>query len=1079
MKSAKFTILAIVVTLAVLALGASPGPGQKGGLHKGSSVNIVGDYTVFDVNNISTFVRNNGSFDRNPGTGNAGFEWPKGSGNTAIYASGLWIGGKSSSDGVARVAVAEYDYEFGAGPIINGQSADPTLPRYRMYKIRRGDDATTNPDYADWPVADGAPVDEQGNPLLLGDMTVWCVFNDADVSYHTNMNAQPAGVEVQLTAFGFNRADALGNAIFYKWKVINKGGHMLDTTYITIWSDPDLGDSGDDYDGCDTTLGLGFIYNGDAVDGVYGTPPSAGFDFLQGPLVPGAPTDTARYPDGRMFPGKKLLKMTSYLKYSNDTTPLGNPNTGDEVLNYMRGLDRNGNAIIDPSGHPSPFMFSGDPNSAYGPTNWIENGPPGDRRFMMTAGPFVMAPGDTQEIVAAVIIAQGASNTASVTALKNADALVQTAYDADFKLPPPPAPPIVTYTPYDQALVLSWSDGAQAAARAVDIEKTVTFDPIAAAGAAADPNYRFQGYVVYQVPSLSSTDPRDWKILKTFDLPGNIEPIYDDVFDPSLGYTVSRPVKLGENKGIERTIRITTDAFNGVALDNSKDYYYCVTSYSYGAESVPKTLESSLNVFAARPSKQPGVRYASAYGDTIPGVVKIGSSDGSAMAFVKDPGKVTGHQYRVTFEDVSGQTVWKVTDVTTGEVKLPNETNQAGDDAYPTFDGIQIKVFGARYDLKGFLDVSDAAGPRVPPTQGAFLFNGSEFPTLIPCDPVGAPCDRPTANAGGASWGIHTGDAGLGDPADITYPYFVTRVFRGDNFSRVVPYDFELRFTAAGGKAWFAFTDESIVDVPFELWNIGINTPDDPSDDYRLIPWVYDFNEDGEFGLDGDDHRISGGDNDPETDWIYWYAPHNHSPGQAGYQTEFVDRGTAYDGSDGAGNDHEELMARMVLVDFNAGSVSDPTFPANISQTVPETGQTFRIVSTKPNYPGVDEYLVNTANYVTTKTAENEKTDISLVNVVPNPYYGASAYERNQFGRVVRFTNLPTTATVRIFNLVGDLVRTLRKDGPGTTIDWDLQNENALPVASGMYIAYIDMPGLGTRTLKLAVILSEERLDNF
>jgi hypothetical protein len=146
---------------------------------------------------------------------------------------------------------------------------------------------------------------------------------------------------------------------------------------------------------------------------------------------------------------------------------------------------------------------------------------------------------------------------------------------------------------------------------------------------------------------------------------------------------------------------------------------------------------------------------------------------------------------------------------------------------------------------------------------------------------------------------------------------------------------------------------------------------------------------------------------------------------------------------------------------------------------VPETGQTFRIVSTKPNYPGVDEYLVNTANYVTTKTAENEKTDISLVNVVPNPYYGASAYERNQFGRVVRFTNLPTTATVRIFNLVGDLVRTLRKDGPGTTIDWDLQNENALPVASGMYIAYIDMPGLGTRTLKLAVILSEERLDNF
>jgi len=225
MKRATFIILACAVALAQLALGGSPGgriPG-KGGLQKVLSPTTSGDFTVFDVNRVKTFVRNNGSFDRDPGTGNSGYEWPKGSGNTAIYASGLWLGAKSNVDGIVRAAVAEYSYEYDAGPILaGGVPADPGDSRYRMYKIKRGDNASTNPDYANWPVADGAPVDALGNPLVIGDMTVWCVFNEADPSVHVNMNAPPLGVEVQMTMFAFNRADALGDVLFFKWKIINK-----------------------------------------------------------------------------------------------------------------------------------------------------------------------------------------------------------------------------------------------------------------------------------------------------------------------------------------------------------------------------------------------------------------------------------------------------------------------------------------------------------------------------------------------------------------------------------------------------------------------------------------------------------------------------------------------------------------------------------------------------------------------------------------------------------------------------------------------------------------------------------------
>lgn len=1090
MKNANPTILAFVVALAVFTIGASPGAKQRssGSLPKPTSPMVSGDYTVFDVNNIRTFVRNNGSFDRDPGTGNAGYEWPKGTGNTAIYASGLWIGSRSS-DGVVRVAVAEYDYEYAAGPMIGQQWADPDDPGYRMYKIKRGDNALNSPDYAAWPVQDGAPVDENGKPLLIGDMTVWCVFNEADPSVHTNMNAPPLGVEIQMTAFGFNRSDALGNAIFYKWKIINKGGRSLDSTYITIWSDVDLGDSGDDYDGCDTTLGLGITYNGDPVDGVYGsTPPATGFDFLQGPLVPGAPTDTARFPDGRTFPGMKLLKMTSFIKYSNDATDLGNPQTGEEVFNYQKGVTRSGQLIRDPQNNPTTFMFPGDPTQPSSATNWIETDPPGDRRFMMTAGPFHLADGDTQEIVAANLIAVGADYKGSVTAVKNADALVQTAYDLNFKLAAPPEPPIVEATPLDAAMILSWGDGNEAAAKAIDIEATETLDPIAQAGGAVDATYNFQGYVVYQLPSASA-DPSTWKVFKTFDLPGNVEPIYDNVFDPVLGYQVNKPVKYGENQGIQRTILIDRDLFANTPLRNSKDYYYVVSSYTYNDESVPKTLESGFNVITVRPGKLLGLRTRSSRGDTIAAVSRVaGASDGFAQAFVVNPSRVTGDDYLVTFsrDTVSGNILWNVDNQTTGQRLLSNQVNQTGDEAYPTVDGIMIKVFGAPNDMKGIVEVANAGGPH-DPTQGAFLFNGSEFPSLIECDPGGPTppgCDRPTPNVSGASWGIHTGADGLGTPPDIHYPYFVSRVFRGTNFSRFVPYDFELRFVGngTGAKGYMRFSTENVVDIPFELWNIGINTPEDPSDDYRMIAGIFDFEtlpaEPGYdvFNMVQNDHPISGGDNDPETDWIYWYDPVDRSPGQAGY--------TAW----AANPDPEallggEVMARMVLVNFNAGSISDPTWPLNIpaERRMVETGSVFRIVATKPNQPNSDQFLVSTAGLQPTENSELAKTDISLVNVVPNPYFGANAYERNQFNRVVRFTNLPANATVRIFNLVGDLVRTLRKteNDPGTTVDWDLQNENALPVASGMYIAYVDMPGLGTRTLKLAVILSQERLDNF
>ncbi|MCK7524126.1 MAG: hypothetical protein MZV64_44100 [Ignavibacteriales bacterium] len=65
------------------------------------------------------------------------------------------------------------------------------------------------------------------------------------------------------------------------------------------------------------------------------------------------------------------------------------------------------------------------------------------------------------------------------------------------------------------------------------------------------------------------------------------------------------------------------------------------------------------------------------------------------------------------------------------------------------------------------------------------------------------------------------------------------------------------------------------IPVPFELWNIGVKTPNDPSDDYRMVPWVVENDDDLTFNLGALDHTASSAANDPYTDWIYWARPEN------------------------------------------------------------------------------------------------------------------------------------------------------------------------------------------------------------
>jgi len=105
---------------------------------------------------------------------------------------------------------------------------------------------------------------------------------------------------------------------------------------------------------------------------------------------------------------------------------------------------------------------------------------------------------------------------------------------------------------------------------------------------------------------------------------------------------------------------------------------------------------------------------------------------------------------------------------------------------------------------------------------------------------------------------------------------------------------------------------------------------------------------------------------------------------------------------------------------------------------------------------------------IATVTASEDqlKEALDIINVVPNPYYAFSEYERSRLDTRIKFTNLPERCTIRIYTVNGKLVRTFKKDSPITSLDWNLTNQVNIPVASGIYLVHVTVPGIGERVLK-------------
>jgi hypothetical protein len=115
----------------------------------------------------------------------------------------------------------------------------------------------------------------------------------------------------------------------------------------------------------------------------------------------------------------------------------------------------------------------------------------------------------------------------------------------------------------------------------------------------------------------------------------------------------------------------------------------------------------------------------------------------------------------------------------------------------------------------------------------------------------------------------------------------------------------------------------------------------------------------------------------------------------------------------------------------------------------------------------------------TTNNTETAKTSLDLINIVPNPYYAYSGYEKAAVDNVVKITNLPRICTVTIYSLNGTLIRKFMKSDESTSLNWDLKNQALIPIASGMYIIHVDVPLVGDKVLKWLGVMRPIDLDAY
>ncbi len=493
-----------------------------------------------------------------------------------------------------------------------------------------------------------------GCGTAYADEMVFWVMNDKG-NVHTASNGAPIGIQVNELAFAFQSSDEINNMTFYTYNIINKSGSVLHSTYMSQWTDVDLGCANNDRVGCDTTRSLAIQYNGyvsggSAQNGVtcdigsvcpsgeygYGCNlPMLGIEYFEGP------TDTTLDPSTHL---PKHLGMSNFWYFTNSAGQgQGDPTTASAFRNYQTGYWADGTPwTYGGAGYggsvPTHFAFPGDPSTA---TQWSECNQQtatnsllaGDRRFVQTSGPFTFLPCASEIITIGVIFVDPpggvGTNCPSWSNITVAADKAKALFNACFQQLAGPSAPLLDIRAMDQKVIINIIDDpagnnvGESYAQPDQLRVSKGY----VTGSGADSLYRFQGYILYQlanatVSSSDLSDPTKAIPVVVYDIKDKVSHLvnWNQYTDPTTstaawehnantipGVGVNLP-----NLGIQHSLIDSLDLIGGGQMINHLPYYFGVLSFatnnfaqfipaSGNGQSEPFLIGKNFNKYAVIP----------------------------------------------------------------------------------------------------------------------------------------------------------------------------------------------------------------------------------------------------------------------------------------------------------------------------------------------------------------------------------------------------------------------------------------------------------------------------------------------
>jgi hypothetical protein len=182
-------------------------------------------------------------------------------------------------------------------------------------------------------------------------------------------------------------------------------------------------------------------------------------------------------------------------------------------------------------------------------------------------------------------------------------------------------------------------------------------------------------------------------------------------------------------------------------------------------------------------------------------------------------------------------------------------------------------------------------------------------------------------------------------------------------------------------------------------------------------------------------------------------------------------------GSDGQPLTESQVVAtfRMVQGCLSPRNSCDPTIGGGLeSGYIPTIGGVTQIVEYLVPLEGSDQVDIRVNRAVTAQEGQQAgEGGVDNVHVVPNPYLFASAYERSQADRFVKFTSLPPEGRIRIFDVAGRFIQELNYTEDqlqGGDLGWNLQTRENLVLAAGLYLFVLETPSGERKSGKFVII---------